>query len=246
MVTVAGFWVPAGKSLLLLYWAAGASNTAGLYVVLAAIVVVVLFVFFGIRQHRAYRKRLLLRGQVLDGGSGAIRHGRLFGRFGGREAELFNSGGGKRGPVYFKAQLACSSPLKFGIFPRATVSLGRPKNAFESGDAALDKEFGFISEDAGRFMAWFQRPENKQQIAGMLHHDSHRCEIALSKGQLVWGVRGGLASERNLPPAETAGEQGRYTSLRADSSTSEDWERAQVRQILENLRQLAIALENAA
>jgi hypothetical protein len=244
MVTVACFWVRYGEYPLLLYWAAGSSNKAGLLFVVAMVLLLVLLVFFGIRQSRAERKRWLLRGQVFDGGAGAMRHGRVVGRFRGREAALFSSGGGKHGPSYFNAQLACSSPLRFEIYPHATITIGKPKNAFESGDAALNREFGFTSDDSGRFLAWFQRPENKQQVVAMLHRGSQRCRLELTKGQLVWGIRGGLANEADLPPAQTDSPLGRFVPVRADPSTAEELERTEVREILESLTQLASALES--
>lgn len=245
MVTVPCFWVPCGESPLLLYWVAGSSNKAGLLFVVAMVLLLVLLVTFGIRQSRAERKRWLLRGQIFDEGSGAMRRGRVVGHFQGREAALFSSGGGKHGPAYFNAQIVCSSPLRFGIYPHATITIGKPKNTFESGDAALDREFGFTSDDPGRFLGWFQQPENNKQVVAMLHRDSHRCRLELTKGQLVWGVRGGLTNEADLLPAQTDTAQGRFVPVRADSSAAEESERTQIREILEKLNQLASVLENS-
>ncbi len=244
MVAVTCFRVPCGESPLLLYWVASSSNKAGLLFVVAMVLLLVLLVFFGIRQSRAERKRWLLRGQVFDEGSGAMRHGRVAGHFHRREAAIFSSGGGKHGPAYFNAQLACSSPLRFEIYPHATITIGKPKNAFESGDAALDREFGFTSDDSGRFLAWFQQPENNKQVVAMLHRDSHRCRLELTKGQLVWGIRGGIANEADLPPAQADSPRGRFVPARADPSTAEELERTEVREILESLTQLANALDS--
>lgn len=53
-----------------------------------------------------------------------------------------------------------------------------------------------------------------------------------------------MADAEDLPPAQTAGQQGRFVPVRADASTSEELERTQIREILETLTQLASALEN--
>jgi hypothetical protein len=126
----------------------------------------------------------------------------------------------------------------------STPNLPARRHAFESGDAALDREFGFSSDDSGRFLAWFQQPENNKQVVAMLHRDSDRCRLELTKGQLVWGIRGGIANEADLPPAQTDTAQGRFVPVRADSSAAEESERSQIREILEKLNQLASALEN--
>ncbi|GEM_PF-5266520 len=156
------FW-PSRVTLSLIL-VAGSSGPAGLYLMLGLVLVSAPFWYLAIRSGRRERQRWVRRGQAFDEGSGTMRRGHIAGHFRGREVALFYTGGGRRRPRCFNAQLACSSPLSFEIDPHATIVIGKARNSFETGDADLDRDFAFVSDAPERFEAWFQKPENNQKL----------------------------------------------------------------------------------
>lgn len=235
---------PAHPTLHLLM-VAGSSGAAGLYMMLVLMIVLAPLWYLTIRSGGRNRETWRGRGQAFDEGAGrrqgGRRGGQIVGHFHGREAALFDSGGGRFGPLYFNAQLACSSPLSFKIDPRAKIEIRKAKNSFAAGEADLDRECDFTSDVPDRFNAWFQKPENKQKLVAMLRRDTSRCRLEMKKDRLTWGIRGGLDSEDDLPSAQMAGAESQ--SRQMTEAKHGDQERDRTREILEVLRQLAEALE---
>lgn len=244
-MVMAVFFRPAQVTEALLV-VAGSSRAAGLYMMLALMALLAPLWYLAARSARRNRERWEGRGQAFDEGAGKKRGGRrrIVGHFHGREAALFDSGGGRFGPLHFNAQLACSSPLSFRIDPRANIEIGRAKNSFAVGEADLDREYEFASDVPDRFHAWFQMPANKQKLVAVVHHDTSRCRLEMNKDRLTWGIRGGLDREEDFSPAPVAGAESQSARMR--QAARRGLERDRTREILAILHQLAGALESGA
>jgi hypothetical protein len=246
-MVMAVIFSPARVTLSLLV-VAGSSGGAGLCMMLVLMLELAPLWYLAIRSGRRNRERWVRRGQDFGGGAGTKRGGHKGGQivshFHGREAALFNSGGGRFGPLYFNAQLACSSPHSFKIDPRAKIEIGKAKNSFEASDAGLDREYAFDSHAPDHFKAWFQKPGNKQKLVAMLGHDPSRCRLEMKKDQLTWGIRGGLDKEKeeDRPSAQLASAGSRFVQM--DEAKRGNLECDRTPEVPKILHQIAGALES--
>jgi MYXO-CTERM domain-containing protein len=175
----------------LLYSSGGPSAQPGLVISIALLALFAIAIFWSVRSRR---RRLRCIADVLDGDAVKFKGGvfgrrRALGRFHGREAALMLIPGAHQ-PGYLVARLACACTASFHFWRPASMQLGRPKDRFETGNMALDRDFRFRGPDAQRVRRWLLQPDNAARVAAMLRRGLRGTTLDLTQDGLSWAIQG--------------------------------------------------------